>query len=281
MEDKPLVSVVIPTFNSEKYIEKCLQSIRNQTYENIEIIVVDKSSEDRTVEIAKRYMAKIFRFEYVADQTTQIQRNIGISKAEGEYLFSMDSDFELTPKVVEECLAVISSDEKIGGIIIHERSVGNSYWVKVRDFERSFYAGTEVESARFFRIDLVRKVEGYDRAVTFFEESTLPQKIEKFGYDVKARISSHLLHHEDDFSFIRWLKKKYWYGECAGKYLLDKNYGKKRMSVFRRLGIFLENKRFYSKPILAVGVLTLKFLEYISVRLGFFFNVGKKGVGYE
>lgn len=277
MEDRPLVSVVIPTFNSEIYLGKCLQSVRNQTYDNIEIIEVDKNSEDRTVEIAKKYQAKIFHFGYVVDKTTQIQRNIGISKAEGEYLFSMDSDFELTPKVVEECLAVISSDEKIGGVIIPERSVEKLYWVKVRDFERSFYAGTEVESARFFRMDLVRKVGGYDREVTCFEESILPQKIEKFGYDVKARISAHILHHEGDFSLIRWLKKKYWYGKSGGKYLLQKNYGKKRMRVFRRFGIFLKNKRFYSKPILAVSVLTLKFLEFLAVRLGFLKMKVRKG----
>lgn len=55
---KPLVSVVIPTFNSEKYVEKCLQSVRNQTYDNIEIIVVDKNSKDRTVEIAEKYRDK-------------------------------------------------------------------------------------------------------------------------------------------------------------------------------------------------------------------------------
>ena len=277
MEDRPLVSVVIPTFNSERYIGKCLQSVRNQTYDNIEIIVVDKSSEDKTVEIAKKYQAKIFHFEYVVDKTTQIQRNIGISKAEGEYLFSMDSDFELTPKVVEESLEVISSDEKIGGVIIPKRSVGKSYWVNVRDFERSFYAGTEVESARFFRMDLVRKVGGYDGAVTCFEESTLPQKIEKFGHKVKARISSHLLHPEEDFSLIRWLKKKYWYGKSGGEYSLEKNYGKKRMRVFRRFRIFLKNKRFYSKPILAVSVLTLKFLEFFSVRLGFLKMKVRKG----
>lgn len=277
MEDKPLVSAVVPTSNSEKYIEKCLQSVRNQTYDNIEIIVVDKSSENKTVEIAKKYRARIFRFEYVVDKTIQIQRNIGISKVEGEYLFSIDSDFELTPKVVEECLEVISSDKKIGGAIIHERSVGKSYWVNVRDFERSFYAGTEVESARFFRIDLVRKVEGYDGEITFFEESTLPQKIEKFGYDVKARISSHLLHYEEDFSLIRWRKKKYWYGKSGGKYSLQKIYGKKQMRVFRRFGIFLKNKRFYSKPILAESVLTLKFLEFFSVRLGFLKMEVRKG----
>jgi len=49
MKNKPLVSVVIPTYNSEKTLKKCLESIKRQTYKNIEIIVVDKFSKDRTV----------------------------------------------------------------------------------------------------------------------------------------------------------------------------------------------------------------------------------------
>ena len=56
-----IVSVVIPTYNSEKTLEKCLKSIGKQTYGNIEIIAVDEFSEDETVEIAKSYGAKIIQ----------------------------------------------------------------------------------------------------------------------------------------------------------------------------------------------------------------------------
>ena len=56
-----MVSVVIPTYNSERTLEKCLKSIVDQTYKNIEIIIVDKFSEDKTVEIAKSYGARIIQ----------------------------------------------------------------------------------------------------------------------------------------------------------------------------------------------------------------------------
>jgi len=49
----------------------------------------------------------------------------------------------------------------------------------------------------------------------FFEESTLPQKIEALGFNVRARINAEILHHEDDFSLLKWLKKKYYYGKTA------------------------------------------------------------------
>ena len=148
------VSIVIPAYNSEKTLEKCLKSIRDQTYGNIEIIVVDKFSKDRTVEIIKRYGARII---YDEGERTRA-KNIGLEKAKGKYVLFVDSDMELSKEVVEECVELAEKDDKIGGIIIPERSVGNGFWVKVRDFERSFYAGTEIESARFFRRDLALKV---------------------------------------------------------------------------------------------------------------------------
>jgi len=267
METKPLVSIIIPTFNSEKTIEKCLDSIKNQTYDNLEIIVVDKGSNDKTVEIAKRYADKIFIID--AKERSE-QKNFGTKKANGKYVLFADSDMELTKKVVEECVKLAEKDDKIGGIIIPERSVGDGFWVKVRDFERSFYAGTEIESARFFRRDLALKVGCFDEDVVFFEESTLPQKIEKLGYNVKARIRAEILHHEENFSLLKWLKKKYYYGKTAWKYVKRyKQYGTKQISPLRRFGLFLGDKRFYSEPLLALGVLALKSLEYASAGVGY------------
>lgn len=270
MKSSPLVSIVIPTYNSEKTLVKCLESIKRQTYKNIEIIIVDRNSRDKTVEIAKRYGTRVYQI----DAERAKARNFGISKAKGTYLLSIDSDMELTPRVVEECLERIESNKKIGGIIIPERSVGSSFWVKVRDFERRFYVGTEVESARFFRMSLVKRVGGYDDDLVSFEESTLPQKMEKLGYNVKVRIKSYILHHEEHFSLAQWLKKKHYYGRTARKYLTKyRDYGIKQANILKRLKIFLKNKEFYSKPTLALGVLVLKTLEYIFATTGFLFNI--------
>ncbi|NPA99435.1 MAG: glycosyl transferase family 2, partial [Crenarchaeota archaeon] len=174
--------------------------------------------------------------------------------------------------------ALMESNPKIGGIVIPERSVGDSYWVKVRDFERQFYAGTPIESARFFRWELVLKVGGFDEDVVFFEESTLPQKIEKLGYDVWARISAPILHHEEGFSLRKWLRKKYYYGQTAREY--KRKYhelGSKQISALYRFGLFFKNKRFWSRPHLAIGVITLKLLEYVAAGWGYYFPTGKRG----
>jgi len=264
--EKPLVSVVIPTYNSEKTLPLCLESIRRQTYRSIEIIIVDRYSRDKTVEIAEKYGAKIFQL----DAERAKAKNFGLEKARGKYVLFVDSDMELSKDVVKKCVELAESDEKVGGIVIPERSVGDGFWVKIRDFERSFYAGTEVESARFFRRDLALQVGGFDEDVVFFEESTLPQKIEKLGYNVKARVSAYILHHEEDFSLLKWLKKKYYYGKTGWKYIRRyRQYGSRQISPLRRFGLFLKDKRFYSKPLLALGVIALKSLEYIASAMGY------------
>ena len=260
--DELLVSIVIPTYNSEKALPLCIESIKRQTYRNIEVIVVDNFSTDRTVEIAKSYGAKVIQ---VRGERTKA-KNIGLRHARGKYVLFIDSDMELTLTVIEECVRLAESNSNIGGIIIPEHSVGNNYWTKVRDFERSFYARTPIESPRFFRRDLALKVRGFDEDIVFYEETTLPLKIEKMGYNVRARIRPPILHHEENFSLTKWLRKKYYYGKSAFAYKQRyHNYALKQISPFYRLKIFLGKRRFYSRPTLALGIIVLKSLEYTKL----------------
>ena len=267
MESNPLVSVVIPTRNSEKTLAKCLDSIKKQTYKNIEVIVVDKFSKDKTVEIAKKYGAKIIQ----SDAEMSKARNIGLNNTseEAELVMFIDSDMELTHNVVNECVKLMENDKQIGGIIIPEITIGDNILAKIRRFERSFYYNTEIQAARFFRKDLVREVGGYDDDVIFYEDHTLPQKIEKLRYNVKARINSFILHHEESLTLFKHLKKKFYYGKSLASYKKrHSGYASKQLSAIYRISIFLRNKRFYSEPLLAIGTIILKFLEYCLIALG-------------
>ena len=264
---QPLVSVIVPTFNSKRFLEKCLNSLMKQRYKQVEVIIVDDGSIDSTVEIAKRYHCRVFRNP---KRGRAEAKNEGIRYSFGEYLFFVDSDMELTPSVISECINLAESDTHIGGIVIPECSVGNSFWVKVRDFERSFYVGSVVESARFFPAELVKEVGGYAEELIFFEESTLPYKIQKKGYKISARVGSVLFHHEENFSLITWLKKKFSYGKTVKRYDRDyRSYSRKQTNIWFRFGLFVRNRRrFFFVPKLALGVILLKSLEYSAVSLG-------------
>ncbi len=262
----PKVSIIIPTYNSAKTLRYTLESIDSQTYSNIEVLLIDNYSSDETPQLAKEYNARLI---LLRGERTRA-KNYGARIASGEYVLFIDSDMVLEPKVVEECVYVAESDSRIAGVIIPEKTIGDSVWSKIRAYERRFYENTIIESPRFFRRDLVLKVSGFDEDIIFYEESTLPYKLEKLGYNVRARISSYILHYEYDFSLIKWLKKKYYYGKTIRAYK-DKyqSYYKRQAGVMSRLKIFLLNKDFYSKPHLALGVLLLKSLEYVAMTLGY------------
>lgn len=262
----PLVSVIIPTYESADSLETCLESIRTQSYPNVDAIVVDAHSSDGTVEIARKHDARVIAM----DAERSAARNRGIREAEGEYVLCIDSDMELTASVIEECVETITSAD-ITGVVIPERSVGDSFWVSVRDFERQFYGGTEVESARFFDREAALEVGGYDEDLVFFEESTLPEKLATEGYDVTGRVNAEIIHHEEGFSLLWWLRKKHYYGQTAAAYLARyENSGRQQTNPLHRYGVFFRQwRRFFSRPVLAFGVLALKTMEYASAGLGY------------
>lgn len=91
MEEHPLVSIVIPCFNSEKWISETLSSVFSQTYTNIEVIVVDDGSIDRTKEIVLGYNKPV-SYYYQKNKGPSVARNVGIKKAKGKYVAFLDSD---------------------------------------------------------------------------------------------------------------------------------------------------------------------------------------------
>ena len=100
MNAAPKVSVIIPVYNTERYLRQCLDSVVNQTLRDIEIICVDDGSTDGSLEILREYQAKDERIKILSQEKSNAgnARNLGLSIAEGEYLSFLDSDdfFELT-----------------------------------------------------------------------------------------------------------------------------------------------------------------------------------------
>lgn len=120
--DHPLVSVIVPIYNVEKYLVECLDSLRAQTYDKIEVIMVDDGATDSSGDLAKDYSKKDSRFIYVHQENAGLSaaRNTGIAHAKGEYLSFVDSDDWVDPQFIEKLVAGALStgaDVTIGGFI--------------------------------------------------------------------------------------------------------------------------------------------------------------------
>lgn len=92
----PKISIIIPIYNVEKYIEECLQSVLMQDYDNLEIILIDDDSKDQSINICKNVLIasnhKIKFIKHTKNCGLSVARNTGINSANGDYLIFIDSD---------------------------------------------------------------------------------------------------------------------------------------------------------------------------------------------
>lgn len=98
------VTIIIPIYNVEAYLERCIQSIRKQTYSNIEVLLIDDGSTDESKSICMKYVTQDQRFTYFYKDNGGLSdaRNYGLDRASGEYLVFVDSDDFIEPTYIED-----------------------------------------------------------------------------------------------------------------------------------------------------------------------------------
>ncbi|MBO4276271.1 glycosyltransferase [Candidatus Saccharibacteria bacterium] len=115
------VSVIVPIYNTEKYLPKCLDSILNQTHENLEIILVDDGSTDDSGHLADIYAKKDKRIKVIhqKNQGQSTARNTGLEKATGDYISFVDSDDQIKPTFIESLLSTYADKTSLSVCGVH------------------------------------------------------------------------------------------------------------------------------------------------------------------
>jgi len=110
-----MVSIIIPVYNAEKYLDKCLNSILNQTYKDIEVIVVNDGSTDNSGKLCEEYRKKDGRIKVVHQKNsgTSIARNAGIKLSKGKYMEFVDSDDYIEPDMVEKLVEAMTKNVQL------------------------------------------------------------------------------------------------------------------------------------------------------------------------
>jgi glycosyltransferase involved in cell wall biosynthesis len=273
------VSIIITTKNEANHVDACLESIKAQSYKNIEILVVDNHSSDRTKDIARQFTSLV----YDGGSERSAQRNIGAKKAKGEYVLFLDADMILTPTVTEECVRAIqqpTTDNKQPlALVIPEKSTGIGFWAKCKALERACYEGVDwMEAARFYDKKLFNTLGGYDEQLTGPEDFEFAQRVRaKCGGNVIGRIQSYIIHDEGNLTLGNLLRKKYYYGKQMERYRTlsaSRKYFDKQSNIVNRFGLFFRHpKMFLIDPIHAFGMLYMKTLEMIMLTCGSMGNV--------
>ncbi|MGQ9721288.1 MAG: glycosyltransferase [Candidatus Jordarchaeum sp.] len=264
MGGRALVSVVIPTKNSEKNIASCLISIRSQTYPHLEVIIVDDYSSDNTVKIAKRFEARVIKARAIRSRA----RNIGAERSKGNFILSVDSDMELEPDVVEKCVR-----EALNGaeaVIIPEVSVGESFWARCKCFERKLFLGEKLfEGPRFFKRSVFWNLGGYDPNLEAGEDFDLSQRAREKGVRIK-RINSIIKHREADFNLLKTVKREYHYAKTFYDYVSKHPQFVKQQSILFWKILARKRRELAKNLIHTMGIAIIKLFEGGAHILGFF-----------
>jgi glycosyltransferase involved in cell wall biosynthesis len=164
-----LVSIIIPCFNDYEYIEACIDSVRNQTYSNIEIIVIDDGSDQTTKEKLNTIRPKIDVLITQKNQGQAKARNEGIKKAKGEIICPIDSDDTIDCSFLEKTVNYLKGDVRVVGTclnLINEKNNKIDIFVPAGgDYKDFLFKNAISGPGVLYRKDDVLTISGYDESM--------------------------------------------------------------------------------------------------------------------
>lgn len=183
MENK-LVSIITPVYNSEKYIEECIKSVINQSYKNIEMIIIDDGSTDNSKNIIEKYTESFPFIKYIKcnkNNGVWAARNIGIEKAKGRFISFLDADDLYKKNKIENQINFM---------------LNNNY-----SFTYTAYDLINENSTSLNKVINAKEYEDYNRLLKGNDIGCLTVMIDRLKIETPIKFENN--HHED---FVLWLK---------------------------------------------------------------------------
>lgn len=260
MQEKPKVSVIMPLYNVEKYLDKCVDSILNQTYTNFEIIMCDDCSSDNTLKKAYELAKKDDRIIVLKNDTnlkSGATRNKCIKNATGKYIFIQDADDYSEKTRMEKEVNILEKNPEFAFVSAaiyryNENGIWGEYFPwKEKPEDKDFLWGLPyVHGAALFKKEVLDEIDGYriakDTART--EDFDLFLRLHIAGYK-GINIMEKLYYYNENID--AYMRRKY-------KYRIDE--AKMRWNAYRKLHLMPLGAIFAIKPLI-VGLIPRK-LQY-------------------
>lgn len=233
-----LVSIIIPVYNSEEYIEKCLKSVDSQTYSNIEVIIINDGSIDKSLEVIKKYRFRKAK-KIVIDKENEgvsIARNIGIKNAQGKYIFFLDSDDCIVENTIDyliTCMEKYKCDGIRGNYLIVK---GNQKCLLSENIKHKLYKDEEMDEFRGAVIS--NSIRGFSCNIIFLREII---DINNISYPTDMNFM-------EDFVFLmeylRYAKSFFISELCTYMYYQNDNTSSRTYDISKRLNNIAKRKSY-------------------------------------
>lgn len=268
----PLVSIVIPCYNHENFVQNCIQSVIDQTYQNIELIIIDDGSTDNSVKKIQQMLASCekrfirFEFRYRSNLGLSATLNEALDWCQGEFYSGIASDDQMLPDKINYQVGYLSSNQKIsacfGNInIIDENDKiikTEDYSSRTYNFETIFLNKHHINaSTQMIRMSILKNIGGYKSGITI-EDLYMWLKISEVGeiFVDKKVLSNYRLHEDNSIKKGRFIyegcldvinlyRNHYFYLKAVKKifwtYTISLAISDKKKSILFFKSIFLSN----------------------------------------
>ncbi len=177
-----LVSIIIPTFNAAHMLKACLESIRRQSHQNVEVVVVDQESTDGTVEMAEPLASRCAHCHDLGFILRRASRGMPAPQDRTGRFCTTWTRHDAVAVVVGRGRRAIRTDPELGALIVHEQDITSGFWSRCKALERRCYWGNDaIESARIVRRDVFEAVGGYDEQISSGEDFDIHRRYKSVG----------------------------------------------------------------------------------------------------
>lgn len=272
MKKIPLVSVVIPVYNEEKYLDACLSSLVKQSYSNNEIIIVDDGSTDKSLEICRKYKALVLRQAHLGPGAA---RNLGASHAKGEIIVLVDADMKFHKDYLKNIIKPILEKKAIG-TFTKEEYVANpdNIWSRCWSINSNLPPDRRLpidcpDTENAFRAILKSyflKGKGYEVNEGYADDSSLSKKIKQLAVSAPGAICFHF--NPSSLSEVyyssRWIGRSLLFKQNIITFL--------RYSPLNSIRIAIK----YIKRGAPYSIIPFKLIYDLGMFTGIFFNYGNR-----
>lgn len=254
-----MISIIVPTFNSEETLDLCLRSIEKQTYHDIETIVIDSFSNDKTEEIAKRYRCRFYQVSGFQSRA----KNYGAEMANGKYVLFLDSDEGLLPKTVERCAEICEIRESVI-IMLRRRDVGHNFWSRCYCIWHNLHRKANFHM-RFFKKSLFSRLK-YNEALLLGDDVDLIRRADK---DMVAYLKeTGILHYRK--SLKQQIIHSWRLGKKSSAFYVRHPFNSRRKRIKRMEAHIRLLKTLKNEPAYFLGTIFLLTLRSVAWRIGRF-----------